>query len=222
MKLILTLFLLMPLSAYSNICNHSDSRVRSNDSRIGKISNSFCTGTLIGKNCMLTSLYCSKFLNTIDFAPENRSDLAARYEVEKNTIQKSNANINLRGISVFRLKKNQLTGAYPGEVQGYYNISESLPKRSSTIRISAYDVNLNQQTAIGPVFDISSEGGSDLYHRVDTDINSTGAGIIDESSDEIFAIHSSGGCSRNWTSRNQGYLISKNQIALDIIKKACE
>lgn len=242
--LIITMILLSTFSFATDktICGTHDDRVLSFDPRVGRLSimkrNYGCTVTLIGKSCALSAGHCLGVLEKAEFNTPTSSNGHAKpaepndiYLIDKSTIvyrNDANSMAPGRDWAVMKIKSNPLTGKYPGELQGFYNVKFDSPKVGDTIRISGYgydpndkDKNFAQQTDSGTIMQIGSQykGKSVLYHNIDTMGGNSGSTIRLDSTDEIIGIHTHGGCSST-SGANIGTLISESPDLIEAIQ-AC-
>ncbi|GEM_PF-647881 len=230
------LFLLFSISAYSNIitqtiCGKTDDRIPSNDPRVGRIlrsdTESFgCSGALIGRNCMITAGHCEDFLKFVEFNIPSMSGVNSAKEDLYNVIDFTKGNTYSYGSdwAVIKLAPNLITKKYPGDVQGFFQISTDGAKKNSLVRVTGNgtdandpDLNFTQQTHFGSIK--SLVGGLILSYSVDTTGGNSGSPVIDEDSDEIVAIHTNGTCDSNEYSANYGTAVKNNRPLLDAINK---
>jgi V8-like Glu-specific endopeptidase len=229
--LILSLLLVAATSAIASndsvktICNQ-DERVLSYNPRVARILKvggaAGCTVTLIGKSCAVSAGHCTSTFQIAEFnTPASRGGKIVNskpidtYRVNQGSIKfKSGGQGN--DWAVLRLDKNKISGKYPGELQGHYDISTSFkPTKGDLITITGYGRdsadpirNFAQQTNSGPIRSVSS---GIIRHRADTMGGNSGSSIIHASSKQIIGIHTHGGCSRSGdTSSNASTLVAGN------------
>ncbi len=149
------------------------------------------------------------------------------YEIDQFSIKSENAGPG-KDWAVFKFKRNVITGKYPGELQGHYNVSFRTPKKGIELMITGYgrdaadaERNFAQQTNTGRLELAGSiwRGPSVLEHTVDTMGGNSGSSIINVETDEIIGIHTHGGCHSSGGA-NMGTLISKHSELKKAIK-AC-
>ena len=221
-----------------SICGQ-DERILSNEPRIARLSNlekeAGCTATLIGKSCAITAGHCLAALKRGSFntplshngepQPSQQQDI---YSIMQETIVYKDEGPG-EDYAVFNFAPNNLTGKFPGELQGFYNVNlTKRPLKGALIRITGYgkdfpnpDKNFAQQTHVGEIKKLGNIilGANTIFHTVDTMGGNSGSSIIDEVSGEIIGIHTHGGCSEG-SGHNMGTLISRN-IALQKAIKHC-
>lgn len=232
MKKVLHLIFL-PLLSYSSekaICHSIDNRIPSFEPEIGRSSAkgklTGCTATLISKNCVITAGHCIKKIDQFAFnvppsinrtpQPSAQVDI---YYVNPQFIRYQVAGKG-HDWAVIKVKKNSITGLFPGEKQGYLQVNfNNKINTGEKIRITGYGEdstnpvqNYIQQVDFGYITDLGGgllDPTSKLTHNVDTMTGNSGSAIILEKSNEVIAIHTHGQC-QNSTAINTGTLISKN------------
>ncbi|MEK6624921.1 MAG: trypsin-like serine protease [Bdellovibrionota bacterium] len=208
-------------AADKTICGASDDRDLSDNLKIGRVlergAAAGCTITLIGRSCVISAGHCLGTFQLAEFnTPASSNGRISHpgekdiYEVDRTSVIYKN---NGQGddFAVFRLKANNITGQYAGDVQGHYNVSYQVPRIGALVRITGYgadrsrgDRNYAQQSHLGPIAQISD---SVLYHQVDTMGGNSGSTVILEEEQEIVAIHTHGGCG-TYSGSNASTLIS--------------
>ena len=212
-----------------SICGLSDSRIPSFDRKVGRLQKlnakkGGCTITLIGRTCGISAGHCEgSFVESHFNVPRSDSNGHIRnsdpFDIYK--VQKSSIVLNAEGRgndwAVVRLKANEVSGQFPGDVQGFYYVNYMKPRINEFIRITGHgrdldsgelDRNYFQQTADGR---IRSYNGSILEHDVDTKKGSSGSAILLISNDHrLIGVHSHGGCSENGDF-NAATLLSENE-----------
>lgn len=235
----LAIFNPLTFSSEKSICGEEDDRVLSYENEIGrasKLSGTYgCTATMISDKCAISAGHCVGALSKVSFnvpesietkpQPANPRDI---YYLNKETLvwQENGEGDDW---AVFELKKNPITGKYPGEVQGHLSVNLNISKvRGKTIRISGYGKdgqdsirNFAQQTHTGKVKKLGgwASSKSRIAYTVDTMGGNSGSSLILQSTNEIIGIHTHGGCG-TWGNTNAGTLISRNQKLKQAIK-AC-
>lgn len=233
------LFSLLSISSNASdksICGRTDDRIPSTDAKIARALDSRtgsggCTVTMIGRTCAISAGHCKSVLKIAEFNTP-MSDTRGRiqhpgvedvYEIDQESIVYKNGGIG-NDYAVMKVLPNNVTGNYAGDVQGHYNVTFDKPEDGELIRITGYGLdyndkerNLAQQTHTGEVRSTSSRSGSSsMTHIADTMGGNSGSSILKESTSEIVAIHTHGGCSSRGGS-NSSTLISEHQILKDAI-----
>ena len=255
MKLLLLVALISSVVFADNldkICG-TDQRVLSKDPKIGR-TNKGCTITMISRSCALTAGHCVKNFESAEFnVPESikgvpqPSEAKDRYFIDQKTLRfQRNAYGSSAGQdwAIVRLKPNQETGLYAGDVQGYYPIKSFTPKSGDIVRITGYGQdedkikgmsgNYAQQSSTGEVIGLKSKntksswGGTSasyslITYNVDTMPGSSGSVIVLEKTGEVIGIHTYGQCSNTGSGKpvgsNGGTLIANKpdlQTAIEI------
>ena len=235
-----TTSLLLSISTFAgtkSICGSNDDRILSFDSKIGRLSvegkHKGCTVTMISETCGVTAGHCEPVLERAEFnTPESinnepqPSDLKDVYYIEKSSIVAQNEGPG-KDWAVLKFKRNKITGKYPGQVQGYYNVSFKKITNNMRISITGYGKddgdlrrNFAQQYHQGKIVGLGDEtyGDSAMKHTVDTMGGNSGSTILDLNTQEIIGIHSHGGCSSSY-GYNMGTIISEHAAAMKAIKK---
>jgi len=188
-----------------------------------------CTITMIGKTCAISAGHCveSTFYQAqFNTAPSVGGRIVTPgpkdlYNVLRQTAVSVDAGIG-NDYAVVRIDKNDITGQYPGDVQGFYEVDfDYIAKSGAEISITGYGAdagdmtgNFAQQFHSGV---ISQARGSGLYHEVDTMGGNSGSSIIDVQSGKIIGIHTHGGCRRDGGA-NGSTLISAQPRLVEAIK----
>jgi V8-like Glu-specific endopeptidase len=233
----LILFTGQSYAGQKTICGETDDRSLSFNPKIGRLfkdeSHKGCTITLINENCGITAGHCLPVLKYAEFntpiseeGQAQASDLKDVYEIDEATILMEHDGPG-KDWAVMQLKRNEITGKFPGEVQGYYNINFNKQKIGTKLRITGYGRdseaarNFAQQTHSGKLVLIGSSwfGDTVLAHTVDTMGGNSGSTILNDATDEIIGIHTHGGC-REDGGANMGTVISEHEDLKAAIK-AC-
>jgi V8-like Glu-specific endopeptidase len=171
-----------------------------------------CTGTLVGKSCMVSAGHCIHHLKVAQFnVPESKDsgsvnypEYADQYRVAKVYDYRDDGIGN--DWAVYRLEPNNVTGLKAGDVQGFYEHTLEIPRRGAILQITGYGSdrseprrNYAQQSNVGVLKDIRTSGGID--HQVDTMPGNSGSAIMLRSSQKIIGIHSHGGCGGSGANR---------------------
>lgn len=232
MNKIFYLFYIFALNSFAfekSICGPTDDRQISSDPRIGRVNDgtrSVCTVTLIGKTCALTAGHCLSILNEVSFnVPISRngeianSDQKDRYKVDTDEIYYAD---NGQGddYAVIKILPNTITQKYPGEAQGFYDVSFERVKNQDEVYVIGYgkdergDRNHAQQIHQGQII---SQNLSQVEHSVDTRFGNSGSVIIDSISKKIIGIHTHGACYSSGGG-NLGTLINRHNRLTQAIK----
>ena len=210
------LIALLSLNVHGDICEQEDRRQLSGYSAIGKLSSfaeeNGCSATMISRSCALSAGHCHETFDQIDFNNFNdHYDLRKdQYLVDRPQTQYIYEGIGLDW-AVLKIEKNQYTGLYPGEVQGMSLIGLLRPLEGDLIRVSGYGrsdielLNFSQATSTGQISLIHqaplewhyinrSITRHLIYHRADMTPGSSGAALINETTQRIVGINSHGGC----------------------------
>lgn len=236
MKMLTALFVLTLSSQLiadeKAICGLDDSRVKSYDRKIGKIMRKpgaklGCSATLISNKCLLTAGHCSKYFRYIEFDVE-KAGVAVhptnRYEIDRSSIISEDwASYDF---AVMKVKKNDLTGKYPGDRRGFYKLNFSQVKRGTPLRITGYGKDTNdshksytQQTDTGFAYGQTLKY---LYHGVDTEGGNSGSSIINDLTGEVVGVHTNGGCNSGSNSSNRGNAFYDNERLQKAIRSCLE
>lgn len=202
---------LLTISAYAgqkSLCGPDD-RISFSDSKIGRLvksldDNRACTATLISNRCAISAGHCAEYYGFLEFdTPSTNSDGSFNHPHSKNIYPVDNT-VDYEDLKkgddwmVIRLNKNPVTGLYPGEERGYYQIAKTIPSAGSAIRIAGYgkdnelEKSYTLQVAYGKI--LNTPESSSLNHQVDTQGGNSGSAIIDEATNMIVGIHTNGGC----------------------------
>jgi V8-like Glu-specific endopeptidase len=240
-KWTLSLILLLNVNAFAQnktICGSEDDRKPSFDLKVGRlnseIGNGGCTVTMIGSTCAISAGHCkSTFVNAEFNTPETDKNGFAPtskpediYKIDKSSIDYETGMGN--DWAVLKIKANEITGKFPGDVYGHYNVNFDKEIDSGTVRITGYGYSSNskrsfiQQENAGEIMERKETSyGEILTYRVDTMGGNSGSSVIDVNSNEVIAIHTHGGCrSTGETTANKGTYIATNDELVKAIK-AC-
>jgi V8-like Glu-specific endopeptidase len=238
----LAMMALISLQAFGmnkSICGMNDDRIPSDVKPIGRLLDSRtgsggCTLTMISDSCAVSAGHCKSVLKVAEFnTPMSRGgniqhpEAEDVYDIDQSTIVYAN-NGPGDDWAVFKVKRNNITGQFPGAVQGYYPVKYTAPSIGTELRITGYGLdrseptkNLAQQTNTGKLMTLGTgsvwqgRAESRLTHGVDTMGGNSGSTIVIEGTNEIIGIHTHGGCGRTGGA-NQGTAISKH----DRVKQA--
>lgn len=208
-----------------SICGDDD-RVFSYDQKIGRAQDSLtakagCSITMIGKTCAISAGHCKSVLKYVEFNPKHpvdggHADSEDIYEVDQGSIE--SVGTYSEDWAVFRLRPQAKSGRLAGEVYGTYPVSFESPKKGDSVAITGYGIDRvnperygTQQTHSGLITKVGTFS-DDIRYQVDTEPGNSGSSVILESTGEIVAIHTNGGCSSyNDSGANSGTLISNNK-----------
>jgi V8-like Glu-specific endopeptidase len=237
---ITTTSVLITLSAYAgtkSICGANDDRVLSFDPKIGRLSvegkHKGCTVTMISETCGITAGHCKPVLVRAEFnTPESinnepqASSLEDVYYIDQTSIISQDEGPG-KDWAVLKFERNHITGKYPGQVQGYYDVSFKRITNNTRISITGYGKddgdlrrNFAQQYHQGRIVGLgdSTFGSTTMKHTVDTMGGNSGSTILNLNTQEVIGIHTHGGCSSTY-GYNMGTIISKHYQAMKAIKK---
>lgn len=232
-----TLIVANAFAGTKSICGNTDDRVLSFDPKIGRLSiegkHKGCTVTMISETCGVTAGHCETVLERAEFnTPESvnnepqPSALKDVYYIDQSTIVAQNEGPG-KDWAVLKFKRNKITGKFPGQVQGYYNVSFKKLTNNMRISITGYGKddgdlrrNFAQQYHDGKIVGLGDEtyGESAMKHTVDTMGGNSGSTILDLNTQEVIGIHTHGGCS-SFYKHNMGTIISKHATAMKAIRK---
>jgi V8-like Glu-specific endopeptidase len=232
----LFLFIILQFSVQANhnksLCDY-DQRTPSFDSKVGRIrasqtSSHPCTATLIGENCLITAGHCQADDESwiVEFDVPASDDKTGKMNPSsmenlfhsKTVYGRKNAHHG-KDWMVFSVKKNVVTGNYPGQERGFYEVADTAPFPFATLSITGYGLSIHnerrnaQQSSTGRLVSVQNNRQV-IQHRVDTSAGNSGSSIIELSSGKIVGIHSHGGCRQinfNIWQGNVGTLIPGNE-----------
>jgi hypothetical protein len=222
--------------AQAEICGQSDDRVISHDPKVGRLSKkdehgNSCTVTLVGNKCAITAGSCMTSADHAEFntplsvqeVPQ-ASKAEDQYLVEQNNSVYNNERKIGENWAVIKFKANEVTGKFPGEVQGFYTVAAKKYPKDEPIRVVSYGYsnifdfpvqdgdlkNYAQQTSEGTL----KNGGivllpSVMYYVADL-AGGTGAPIISKASNEVLGIGTHMGC-QSADKSNAGTFIPGNK-----------
>lgn len=217
-----------------SICDNQDDRLPSYKQPIGRVlavgAPAGCTLTMIGSSCAVSAGHCRSTFEEVHFnTPLSRNgEIQFPRDEDIYYVDTESIEYVFRGIgqdwAVLRIEPNELTGSYPGDVQGYLEMAEFMPQEESIVRITGYgtargeDVNFAQQTHTGPITGIDASRTT-IRHRADTTGGNSGSSVVDEETGLIIGIHTHGGC---WgrSGANASTLYAENEAMQEAVK-AC-
>jgi V8-like Glu-specific endopeptidase len=203
--------LLSSTLSLATICNKDD-RIPSYKTPIGRLSNG-CTITMLGRSTAITAGHCVDDLDSSYFVEFNvlrsnnlremrRSIYSDRYEIDLSSVYYKKNNIG-DDYAIFKLKRNQYTYRFAGDVQGAYQIDYYyMPKPGDSYEITGYGtshiptLNLVQKSHQGWMRSSSIKYGWINYY-VDTTGGNSGSTIINIQNGKIIGIHTHGGCRKD-------------------------
>ena len=206
MKFLLLLLSIQAYAAPKTICG-GDDRTFSNVKEVARAvkpeAEIGCTLTMIGRSCAVSAGHCWRDLQIVQFnmyLDKDKLISAAEdtYLVDAGTKVVTDAGEG-KDWSVVRVLKNEITGAWPGDVQGTLPVNmTSLPQAGDEISITGFGwlsnthmKNSPQQTHTNK---IGSVYKSVIGHLVDTMGGNSGSSLVNAQG-EIIGIHTHGGCS---------------------------
>jgi V8-like Glu-specific endopeptidase len=214
-----------------SICGTVDERDFSEEPRVARVRQvsapAGCTITMVGRSCALSAGHCHSTFGIAEFNTERSVDGRITPATPENTyeVDRSSAVYIDRGVgrdwAVVRILPNEITGAYPGDAQGTYDVSFDMPEVGDIIRITGYgtaqgrDRNFAQQTHTGEIASLVRGGA--IRHVADTTGGNSGSSIILEASQQVIGVHSHGGCHARGGS-NAGTLIAGNDEFQEAIR----
>ncbi|EQC49853.1 serine protease [Bacteriovorax sp. DB6_IX] len=243
-----SLFILSLLNSLTNsqtktICQLDERQISYNEkvarTRASLLSSSPCSASLIGKNCLISAGHCQDGLQ--DWITEFDTPLSDMLSGKMNPSLPENI-FNLKKVYgrknafhgkdwlVFSVKRNEITGNFPGEERGHYEILKTLPLPKSLLRITGYGLSSDkekrntQQSSTGELLSIHSKRNI-IHHKVDTTAGNSGSSIIDVNSGKILGVHTHGGCRQHGgqiIQGNQGTVIFGNSEFEMAIKNCLE
>lgn len=225
-------------------CAQGDNRIASDYPAVMRLRSSLseqelsCTAFLISRSCALTAGHCEKHAVFAEFnVPDgDGSDFLAVSSAAQDVYQVDQKSIDARfhktgaDFAVIRLKKNKITGLYPGDVQGVMETQIQTPEKGEEIRIvgfgSSYvsrDKFLSQKTDVGVVRETNYRRGfpfiptlSSVSYTTSTSGGDSGAPIILEKTGKVIGIHNAGSCYHR-SQRNSGTLFDRQEDLLKAI-----
>lgn len=223
------------------ICGMNDDRIPSYNPKIARASSKGqlvgCTVTMIGKSCAVSAGHCVGSLEKLSFnVPENNEGLPVASAPEDTYLRsKDYLRYKDQGAgndwAVIKIEKNEITGKFPGEVQGHYGVHlEPYGEVGDIIRITGHghdtenrDKAFIQQTHTGEIIKMGKWFNKSYFeYRVDTMGGNSGSSIIHEQSQKIIGIHTHGGCRQSGTSGNMGTILFKNDIFREAVRSCLE
>jgi len=197
--------------------------------------NTGCTATMISEDCAITAGHCSSILGFLEFNvphPQDDQSITRANKEDRYTINKSSLvyldKVPGKDWAVFRVNPNEFTGKLPGEVYGYEQVSFKKPKKRSMLNITGYgSVRGNrrlsglQRTSAGKLKGFGFIFKHSFTYKVDTEPGNSGSVVIDQASNKVVGIHTSGGCSSSG-GENMGTLIYKNKPLIAAIKSCLQ
>lgn len=239
-SVLFSLIFLSSNESFSNnksICFERDYRYLSNDPRVGRVQKpegkSGCTATLIGRSCAISAGHCFRKYQDMHFnvplsTKEGKISLSKPEDiypvVEESIVYSEREKGDDYG--VFRVGRNKVSGNYPGDAQGFYDIRYYSVNPGTYIRVIGYGAdrdegheerNYAQQTSFSNINEVEQ---TYITYQADTWGGSSGSPVIDLNN-RIIGIHTHGDCDEEG-GRNSGTLIYNNQRLIEAIQQCLE
>lgn len=216
------------------ICE-GDDRVASDEKKMGRMmrdtkGNGGCSGGMFSKTCLITAGHCLSTTKIVEFQvpessesgspnPAEPEDQYAKVEV----IDTENEGPGQDWL-VARYDANPITGKFPGEAQGFYEVNADELNKGDMVRITGYGIerkekikSQTQQTNAGELIKFEPA----LRYRVDTEPGNSGTPVVDEATNSIIGVHTHGGCGNN-SGSNQGTSVHFSERFQAAIKACLE
>jgi len=235
--------LLLSISTFAEnktICGPTDDRVLSNDNKVARASKNSrdygCTATMIGRSCAISVGHCVGSLEKLSFNVPLSINTQAQPSKAEDTYYRTKDFLRYKDSgsgndwAVIRILPNKVTGQYPGDIQGYYQVDlKNTAKIGDIVRITGHGVdrqddirNFAQQTHVGKLAKLGSFWNkAKLGYSVDTMGGNSGSSVILEKTQKIIGVHSHGTCTESG-GYNEGTLIAKNKIFKQVIQECLE
>lgn len=235
------------------ICGSTDDRVYvKSNTKILRVSpknkDMGCTATMISKSCAVTAGHCKASLYKGEIDPPKSTRRGAQRSTSKDKIfivdQDSIeykydgwSDLNGKDWAVFKFKKNERTGKFPGENGNYYEVDFDNPaQEGDDITIYGFGIDRNDRILNG-VLQVNSSvidglGENDLgelaiiKHTIDTMGGNSGSSILRKSAnfpydEKVIGIHTNGGCYSSGGA-NEGTAIVGKPNFIAAIKRCLE
>ncbi|EQC52075.1 serine protease [Bacteriovorax sp. DB6_IX] len=235
--ILLTLSTSTALANNKTICGTTDDRVLSQDSKVARASRANkeygCTVTMIGRSCAISAGHCVGALEKASFNVPLSINTEAQPSKPEDTYYRTKDFLRYKDQgagndwAVIRLMPNKITGQYPGDVQGYYQVDlKGVARVGDIVRITGHGVdreddirNFAQQSHSGEIAKLGTFWNkSKLGYSVDTTGGNSGSSVILERNQKIIGVHSHGTCTESG-GHNEGTLIAKNKIFKEVIQE---
>jgi V8-like Glu-specific endopeptidase len=202
------------------------------------------TGFLISKRCLLTAAHVPKGANShmyLNFsAPQSNIKGEIKLSSAKNIYDfslvaieydRKDRKYGFKDWAVILASKNQISKRYPGEVSGYFEISDVLPQRGDLLQVKGYGLEMYRHYRKQYQAHLSSTlqetngqylhnvNDIEIYYDIDTRAGDSGAPVI--LNDKVVAIHHTGRCD-NGKNKASGYNIVNNPKIQKAIQKCLE
>ena len=236
----LSLFSLTTFAQNKTICGSTDDRTLSEDKKVARASsnsrNYGCTATMIGRSCAISVGHCVGSLEKLSFNVPLSINTIAQPSSPEDTYYRTKDFLRYKNNgagndwAVIRILPNKITGLYPGDVQGYYQVDLiNEARHGDIVRITGHGVdredkirNFAQQTHTGKIKKLGSFWNkAKLGYSVDTMGGNSGSSVILERTQKIIGVHSHGGCTETG-GNNEGTLIAKNKIFKQAIEQCLQ
>jgi hypothetical protein len=208
-------------------CGPADDRAPSSDPRVARLQPSACTAFLVDhcSHPLLTAGHCTGGFNIVEFnVPPSTAGgnlvhppPAHQYAVDFASLQASVVAIG-SDWAVFGCFPNPNTGKTPYQAQlvAFTRQNPPLFDPALTMRVTGCgndltppDRNFTQQTHAGPYFSLS---GNVVRYQADTEGGNSGSPVILESTGNVIAIHTNGGCNSGLTGGNAGTSLANSGL----------
>ena len=230
------------IASEKSICGLEDNRSVSHVSQVGraiesKLGQNACTLTMFSKSCAISAGHCSRVLKYAEFNTPlsiervlQRSAEEDIYEIDSSQLKSVHNGIG-DDWAVMRLKPNEVTKKYPGDVQGFIEVSFDDFEIGDEVKITGYGVTSEpdtfqaQQSHRGKITGVGLEDvpwvvnqEAVIQHQVDTTGGNSGSSIVHMPTGKIIGIHTNAGCGFSERFSNTGMIIAKNEELKKAIK----
>lgn len=222
-----------------SICGEEDEREFSDEAPVGRAQVNGrlggCSITMIGRTCAISAGHCLRTFDEIHFntgmTRDDEGELILPteenvYNVDQDSIVHEYLGVG-KDYAVIRLKQNEMTGQWPGDVQGSLEVSFDEPSVGDVVRITGYGVvpdnpkrTFTQQTHTGPLTEYSVESGI-IRHQADTTGGNSGSAVVDEATGKIIGVHTHAGCF-SFGGANRSTLIAGNDKLQEAVRSCLQ
>ena len=226
-----------------NICGPVDNRQLHFDSRIGRISSNEspykCTLTLISKNCAISAGHCVPLLKYVEFNVPLTLNGIPQVSLPEDIYYPDPSFLMFKNRStsgdwaVFKLTKNLVSKAFPGDRYGFYNVNFKKPTLNDSIYFAGYGSDQTDGTrhfslkkVEGKILSFEDNAPVEVIrHNLDSESGDSGSSIFTKEDQQIVGIHIGGGCSgidNDTVNLNRGTLIAAHPDLQEAIVKCLE